>query len=113
MTRKVEGKVKQSTVNHYKDCTADTYIKLESGEEIVYSHVAPLPQGHNISATGIQKTLAEVMVELHPNFFRLEDGTLVYVMPVVAVEGKDLQTMVLKADQIEDKDNGITYKERY
>ena len=116
MAEQVKGKVKTSTVNHYKDCTVDTDIELEDGTTVVYSHVAPIPAEHEVSVTGIKKTLAEVKVELHPQLFRLEDGKLTYLVPDVVFEEvmySDPQVVVLMADEIHDNDSGITYKERY
>ncbi len=116
MASNIEGKVKKSTVNHYKDCGVDTDIELEDGTQIVYSHAAPIPKGHNISSIGVQMSMAEVMSELHPNYFRLVNRELQYVLPPATVginEFINPNAMVLRANEITDENDDVTYRERY
>jgi len=116
MASNIKGKVKKSTVNHYKDCGVDTDIELEDGNLIVYSHAAPIPKGHDISSIGAQMRMAEVMSELHPNYFRLVNSELQYVLPPVTVEVNEFinpEAMVFRAKEITDEDDDVTYRERY
>ena len=89
-------------------------IELEDGTVIVYSHVAPIPKGHIISAAGVKTELGIAMAELHPKYLRKEEGSWKYVeIPNEKKPSINLDIMVLKADEIIDDDDGITYKETY
>jgi hypothetical protein len=106
--RKVEGRVKKTTVNHYDDGTADTEVELEDGARIVYSDAAPIAKGDEIVAFGMRAIMREVMTKLHPRFSisEIEEPRTGYsfIFP--------LDAEVIDSDEIYDKTTGIAYKER-
>jgi hypothetical protein len=119
MSEEKSGTVKNTTINHYQDCSVDTVIELDDGSTIVYSHVAPIPVGHPVSARGETNSMAKTMVRIHRNYFCLDENEqLRYVFPAMEVGSNseldfDKDKQVLSAKEVVDKKTGVKYREHY
>lgn len=62
----MEECVQSTRVNFYQDQSYDTEIKLDNGEFVLFSGIAPVPKGNKIRAEGTSKSYFEILREIHP-----------------------------------------------